>query len=100
MRHQTRLQFFKGLFDGRGMIWSERTVTTEAAYGTCVGQRMCGDRDDLSGSRLFFLIDWNPCAKAPVSIRQEERLDRRVALGCGSRIRASRVSRSRRRTVD
>jgi uncharacterized protein Yka (UPF0111/DUF47 family) len=66
--HRTRLQFLKGLFDGRGLTWSDQGASG-AGYETCVGRRACSDLDELHrlleflGSRLVFLIDWNRARK-------------------------------------
>ena len=67
--HRARLQFFKSLFDGRGVDWDGRTAVAASAFESCVGRRTCATTEDLQellaflGSRLVFLIDWNRARK-------------------------------------
>ena len=65
-----RLQFFRGLFDGRGVDWIGRTAVAASGYESCVGRRTSAQRLKTCrnclrsvGSRLVFLIDWNRARK-------------------------------------
>lgn len=73
--HMPRLQFFQGLFEGRGVKWAD-TLSKKGAenfekkiYHLSTGTYTARGDDDLAGflsfagSRLVFLIDWNRARK-------------------------------------
>ncbi|OPX67610.1 MAG: hypothetical protein A4E37_01338 [Methanoregulaceae archaeon PtaB.Bin056] len=73
--HMPRLQFFQGLFEGRGVKWADTLSKKGAAgfekkiYHLSTGTYAAKGDDDLAGflafagSRLVFLIDWNRARK-------------------------------------
>lgn len=73
--HMPRLQFFQGLFEGKGVRWGD-TLSKKGAqtfekkiYHLSTGTYTASGNDDLArflsfaGSRLVFLIDWNRARK-------------------------------------
>ena len=67
--HPLRLEFFKSLFEGRGIDWRGRSEAAAGEFETCVGRRACASVAEVEdvlaflGSRLVFLIDWNRARK-------------------------------------
>jgi uncharacterized protein Yka (UPF0111/DUF47 family) len=72
--HLQRADFFRSLFEGRGVEWEDTRSRRDeqfedGAYHLCLGRHRAADRAEQEehlaflGSRLVFLIDWNRARK-------------------------------------